>query len=322
MKPNRRGWARAVLALVFCCAPAGSAPGQDALKGCPLEIEGIWKPQVTVETQPVLLSFSTDGWVSLLEGAAETRAQDFDVAAQVRYRFDASPTSLRIAFQTGRGNDVFLAGTSWWEVAEYSDTAFTILNRESGERSYWARVQTHRYFLTLAARRGSGSLRGAAFVMWTRFDGQKIDLEALGTVAGRGAAPAVFGRIPAALAAEFASERDDDGRVLLRIELSEAEYRRTRAAFAIWDERARKRTLAGVDPYALAAEFVNEAIERLNRCGTKIELPDARVLAPEVDARDLPQRLLAFVRWLRTTNESRHLTDGRFPAAWKPQPAF
>jgi hypothetical protein len=325
MKPNHRRGARALIALAVVCASAGPARAQGA--ACPLEIVGIWKPQTISEANPLLLSFSSDGWVSLLESASESRAQDFDVAEQARYQLDASPDALRIAFQAGRGNEVLPAGTSWWEVAEYGDSSFTTLNRESGERAYWARVQTHRYFLTLAARPGVGGLGGGpAFLMWTTLDGRSPRLEALGVHAGRGdgaAAFATFGRIPAALAAEFARERDSDGRAMLRIELSEAEYRRTYAVFASWDERARTRSLPAADPFRLVSEFIGEALDRLNLCGPAIQLPEAGAAAPAgADDRSLPQHALVIIQWLRAMNGRRHVTDGEFPAAWQPQPAI
>jgi hypothetical protein len=84
----------------------------------------------------------------------------------------------------------------------------------------WARVQTHRYFLALAARRAEGGLSSAIFAMWTSFDGQRLALEARGVHGGRGndrESAAIFGRIPVALAHEFASEGDDDDtRMMLR----------------------------------------------------------------------------------------------------------
>jgi hypothetical protein len=333
MKPNHRRGARALIALAVVCASAGPARPSTSLgagaqeAACPLEIVGIWKPQTTAEANPMLLSFSTDGWVSFLESAAETRAQDFDVAEQARYQLDASPDALRIAFQAGRGNEVLPAGTSWWEVAEYGDSSFTTLNRESGERSYWARVQTHRYFLTLAARPGVTGLGGGpAFLMWTTLDGRSTSLEALGVHVGRNdgaAGPATFGRIPAALAAEFAGERDEDGRAMLRIELSEAEYRRTHAVFASWDERARTRSLPVADPYRLVGEFIGEALDRLNLCGATIQLPEAGAAPPAgADDRSLPRHALLIIQWLRAMNERRHVSDGEFPAGWQPQPAI
>ena len=325
MKPNRRRWGSALVALAIVGVAAAPARGQGVWSGCPFEIEGIWKPQATVEVTPALLSFSADGWVSVLESAVDTRAHDFDVAAQARYRLAMSPTSMRIAFEATRGNDLLPAGTSTWEVAEYSDTTFTTLNRESGERSYWARVQTHRYFLTLAARRGVGGLSGATFVMWTSFDGQTSVLAALGVHGGRGDAAdtaATFGRIPLPIAQDFASEGNENNtRAILRIEVSEAEYHRTHAVFASWDERAKNRRLPAAGPYQLLSGFLGEAIERLNRCGTKIELPAANAAAA-ADANDLSQQALAFMQRLRAANRNRHVTDGEFPAAWQPPPAL
>ena len=78
-------------------------------------------------------------------------------------------------------------------------------------------MQTHRYFLTFAARDAA-----ATFVMWTTLDGQKATYEALG--ATKQGTAARFGRVPDELMHAFARESKRADETMMRIELSEAEY--------------------------------------------------------------------------------------------------
>ena len=69
--------------------------------------------------------------------------------------------------------------------------------------------------------------------MWTTLDGQETAYEALGTV--RQGATARFGRMPDELIQAFARESRRTEETMLRIELSEAEYRRTHQVFEAWN---------------------------------------------------------------------------------------
>ncbi len=311
-------WGIIALVGACICIPADPVRGQRVGGECPFEIEGIWKPQVTAEADPVLLRFAKDGWVSLLQGGAQSRAQDFDVVTQVNYRLDTSQGAPRLLFESRKGNDVFPPGTSSWDVIASSDTTFSTVDPTSGERTDWERVQTHRYFLTFAARSDVRTRNDLVLLMWTSFDGRGTDLEALGVSGGRDRA-AVFGRIPAALAAEFAADRRDESRVMLRLEMSEPEYRRTHAVFAAWDRRLKSRKPLTADPQQLASEFVDETIQAFNRCNLVVELPRSSTAATTATGEgDALQRLVTFVRQLKATNANRHVTDDQFSAPLQP----
>jgi hypothetical protein len=308
MTPPRRRWVRATLALFVACVPTGPVlRAQSAVARCPFEIAGIWQPTMTSEANPTFLSFSTDGWVSVLESTADRSPLDFDVSAQAKYRLVRESTATRIVFAARRGNDLLPSGTSAWDVADYGDASFVAVN-ESGERSYWMRVQTHRYYLTLAARRGDAR-PGPALVMWTSMAGRRITREALGVHAGRDDA-AAFGPIPSALADEFASERSSDDRVMLRVELSETEFWRTHAVLTDWQMRTQRRSLPPAEPFRLLTAFVGEALGSLNRCGARIQVPDL----PDVPS------VLTFMQRLRNSNDTWHVGDDRLPVVERSPP--
>ncbi len=303
----------AVLSLIVAGVSVGPSHAQgDAASVCPIAIVGIWKPAATTEADPILLSFSADGWISLLMGSGEARAQDFDVIGQVRYRLEDPHTPARIEFSARRGNDVFPPGATSWDIAEIGDSSFATINRESGKQSRWVRVQTHRYFLTFAAR-GTGEFAGSAFAMWTKLDGRRTELDALGVHAtgdGRGGTRVEFGRVPQALSREFTTDSDRDSDAMMRLELTEAEYRRTHDVFEIWERHARVGAFSD-DPSGHVMEFLHEAEAGVNQCSEKLRLDDADVVASGVSP-------LEFIRRMRELNRSWHVPDGAFPFVWEP----
>jgi len=99
---------------------SGASPDAQAGagSGCAFEIAGTWRPEGTAEADPIFLSFSPDGWVSLLESGGQPKVRDFAITAQAKYTLAVTPSSsLRIQFNVQRGNDLLPAGASAWEIA-------------------------------------------------------------------------------------------------------------------------------------------------------------------------------------------------------------
>jgi hypothetical protein len=299
--------------MLVVCATADAERAQVSTPPCPLEIVGIWKRTLTPESTPSFLGFSADGWVNVLDGDADGRAQDFTVAAQVKYRLVADASSTRLEFSAGRGNDVFPPGVSSWDIAQHGDTSFTTMDRESGELTYWVRVQTHRYFLTLASRLGAAA-EGPVLAMWTSLDGRHTRREAFGVHAASGGATVLFGPLPEALARTFATERDET-HVMLRVELTEAEFRRSHAVLDVWAERVKAGRLPSEPPDRLVVDLIRQTIESVNHCGTRIDVPELPATAGGDTGRHLPERL---IRLLRAANARRHVHDYDFPVGWQP----
>ncbi len=288
---------------------------------CPLELVGTWKSTDGQAATPRVISFTPDGWANVLNGPGEQ--SPLDIVAQVRYRAQPPRDPRRIEFETRRGNDVFSAGTTRWEVTSHTDDTFTARRAEdaSGMQVMWSRVPTRRYFLTFAGRRDPTSGETAAFVMWTRLGGQKPEFAALGAVSESAGASARFGRIPPALATAFARQGDPARDVMMRIEISEAEFLRTHAIY-----RARIESLSGrpqsdsrqpqETPNEQAAKLIRETVESLNRCGPRIRPAQSLAAANGASAAAL-QRPVELVRMIRKVNDRRHLPDKAFPFAWK-----
>ena len=326
---------RAIFSLLFICLTAiGLAFGQsdaksDAKKACPFNIAGLWRSDSKTETSHILFSFSLEGHATLLEYSSKTLPQDFEMITSVNYKLDKPAAPKHIEFTAWRGNDIFPPGITLMDITEYSEDSFTTLIPASGERTRWIREQTHRYFLTLAARTGAVPNGGHAFSMWTVMDGRKTEIDALGVQLTRddtGKTAPLFGPIPAELYNQIIEENEKEKKnkqdeiVVMRFELTEAEFEKTHKTYETWDEHVKERKLPEADPYRNAMGFLKEAVEGLNQCGEKAKL--YRLTQRERDElvarHKTPQQPLEYIRMTRKKNDELHVTDAIFPWIWQP----
>lgn len=255
----------------------------------------------------MLVTFAPDGWANVVSVSGAGRPEDFDTIAQVRYQLTPRREPKLLEFQTGRGNDLFPSGASSWEITSYTDDSFSSRRSDAtnGEQFSWTRLQTHRYFLTFATRGSS-----ATFVMWTTLDGQKPAYEALGSATRGGTTR--FGRMPDDLVRAFVRDSKRPDETMMRIELSEAEYRRTHQVFEAWDALLAHDGLAATDADSQALGLLDAALQSVNRCGLRLRVAEGS--AAPTAARQ-PGDL---VRAIRKINDRRHVPDKVFPFRWKP----
>jgi hypothetical protein len=273
----------------------------------------MWKIEGRTEADSLFYSFSADGWVRVVSHSADALPREFEVVAEVRYVLDKPAAPKRVEFITERGNDAFPPGKTSLEVVEYDDDSFVTENPGTRDRARWVRAQTHRYFLTFAARGGPAL---SAFAMWTTLDGRGTKIEALGLrLENRGGAAPIFGPIPNRLYHEFENESDKDSDVMLRLELTEAEFERSHKVFETWAEYARTAKLPHDDPYLNGMEFLKSAAENLNQCDEKLKLDTTAGAATKQNSH---QQALEYIRVMRKKNKNLHITDGMFPADWRP----
>ena len=280
------------------CVPASA---------CPLEVIGTWRLVSPDEPRPLLVTFGVDGWANVATVNGAGRPEDFDTMAQVRFELVPRRDPKRIEFRTPRGNDLFPAGTSSWTITSYTDQSFTSRRSDSdaGEQSSWSRLPTHRYFLTLATRDND-----ATVAMWTTLDGRKSVYEALGEMK-QGTAMR-FGRVPDEVMQAFARESKRADQAMMRIELSEAEYRRTHQVFESWDAVLGSNALATEDADNQTLALLDATLQSVNRCGTKLRTPQSdTAAAPARHPGD-------WVRAVRKINDRRHVPDKQVPPRWQP----
>lgn len=313
-----------ICSLIFMCLAAGAgALGQTAArKSCPFSIVGTWR-QDTATTNPIYYRFASDGSLTLLSHSAEVPEANFEVLAAVNFKLDDPAAPTRLEIEAPRGNQVFARGTTAMQIVGHDDDSFTTANSVNGVQTRWVRARANRYFLTFAARAGTAQDGGPAFAMWTRMDGHRSKVETLGlniTKDAAGRAVPVVDEMPAALVEEFAKETRNDSDVMMRFELSEAEFERTHKVYKTWNKRVLEKTLLYDDPYLNAMEFLRRAAEALNQCGEKVRLHKLTwsQFDQVVSRHNLPQHPIEYIRIMRVNNEQLHVTDAKFPKGWRP----
>jgi hypothetical protein len=322
--------------MIICLAAVGVEPGRpdakpDDKEECAFSITGMWKSEVLPGTDPIFIHFLPNGWVRLVGYSNETLPQDFEIIAEVKYKLDTPAAPKSIEFTTERGNDVFPPGVTSMEITEYSDNSFTTVAPESGQPTQWVRAETRRYFLTFAARNGPAQRGGYAFAIWAALDGRGVEVEALGVQTVKDAAgkmALVFGPIPAEVYNGIADEANDkrndernkDKNVIMRLELTEAEFARTQNVYRMWDNNTKNRALPYSDPYLNALELLRGTAESLNHCREMVKIQGLTPAEREriISQQKLPQYLVEFIGEMRKRNEGLHVADAAIPWNWRP----
>jgi hypothetical protein len=295
----------------------GVAFGQSvAGKTCPFSITGTWKVEGTTRiAKTQFYEFVPNGMVIFTEHTADVLPQEFEVIGGGKYAMDRREAPKRLEF-IGIAIDkrtTIRRGRTSLAVVEYGDDSFITLNPKTQAQNRWFRVQTHRRFLTFAARGGPSP---SAFVMWTTLDGRGTKIEALGLrMDDRGGTAPVFGPIPDRLFQEFEIESRKESEAMFRLELTEAEFARSHKVFEAWAEFAKIGRLPLADPYSNVMEFLKSAAGNLNQCELKLKLPATDGVT---SAQNPHQEALEYIKAMRKANKDLHVTDGMFPTDWRP----
>jgi hypothetical protein len=300
----------------------GVALGQSAAgKTCPFSITGTWRVEgETRKAKTFLYEFDLNGVIIISERTADNLTDDsipreYEVIGGGKYAVDRPEAPKLIEFR-GISMDkrgAIPRGETSLQVVEYGDDSFVTSDPTTQALTRWFRVQTHRRFLTFAARNGPSP---SAFAMWTTLDGRDTKIDALGLrTEGRvGAAPA-FGLIPEGLYHEFEFESKKDYDVMLRLELTDAEFERSHKVFRAWTEFARIGKLPLADSYLNGMEFLKSVAGNLNQCDEKLKLPATGGVTAAQDSR---QQALEYIKEMKKKNKGLHVTDGMFPLGWRP----
>lgn len=319
------------LLMLVCLLFAGVALGQsDAPRGCPFNIVGLWRSDTATEITRILFSFSPEGHVTLMGYSPDTLPQDFEVITSVGYRLDKPDAPNQIEFTAMRGNDVFPGGVTSWKIVRYGADNFTTLDSESGRQTNWVREQTHRYFLTCAARNGPPPNGGLAFAMWTVMDGRDTKNDSLGvqiTKREMGKLVPTFGPISAEAYNQIIEESEKvkrDSRqeesVISRFELTQAEFETTHQIYQMWDEGVTNHQLPNRDPYLSVLELLDEATKSLKQCGDRLKMNKVtRGERDEIVGKfSAPRQPFEYIRIMRKKNQELHVTNSMYPWVWRP----
>ena len=321
------------LALISLAAGLGTwvhtpAKSPESKTDCPFNITGLWRSDTATDMTRIIFSFSPEGHITLLGHSPDTLAQDFEVITSVGYKLDVPGAPKRIEFTAWRGDDVFPKGVSTWKIVEFGENSFTTVNPDSEQQTRWVRERTHRYFLTLAAGSGTGQQGGPAFAMWTTLGGREPSFEALGVRLATdqsGRTVPVFGLIPAEVYDNITEAIQKDKKtkeeiVIVRLELTRAEFDRTHGIYQQWEQLVKTQELPDSDPYSNALEFLNTTVEGVNQCGEKSSLQKLtqRERDELVSRHIAPKRPLEYIRTFRKRNDDLNVSDATFPWFWRP----
>jgi hypothetical protein len=286
-----------------CLAAHGTVFGQ---KVCEFDILGTWKTEGYDNAHPLLYRFTPDGKVTLLSHSASGEAE----IAGATYKLDHSTKTISI---TTNGNiSGFEKGTTSLKITGYDDTSFTCEKPGSGAMR-WVREGSHRYFLVLAGRSGTFyDHSGPTFPMLIKTGGKQPQIDAVGIYSSGG--QGAFGNIPAETCNEFMKEPHNSSDVMLRLEMSEAEYERSLHIVRTWERRTREGALLYPNIYLDNIVLVKQVTESLNHCSQKIKLYNLDWgLHDTISEHNIPSLTpFLYFKELRRLNESLHIRDQKF----------
>jgi hypothetical protein len=288
--------------IIVCLAAATDAFGQ---KGCELNLVGTWKAASPDGAAPLFYRFGADATVTALD--SESR----EVGSAV-YTLDNPRAPKVILLKAAKGGAAFSEGITSVDITGYDDTSLTLVKPGSGP-ARWVKEDSSQYFLILAGRKGTfydGS--GPAFPMYIKMDGQQTQIDAVGIYSSGG--NRAFGPIPAATYTEFMREPRKDSDVMLRLEITGAQYERGMKILRTWERRTREGTLLYPDPFMDNILLVKEVSESLNYCGEKIKLYKLDWWRDDhISDRNLASHTpFLFFKELRRLNEALHVRDEQF----------
>jgi hypothetical protein len=299
--------------ILICLTATTTAFGQ---KGCEFNPVGTWKAPTADEKNPVLYRFTPDATVTVLSGSGQ--GSEMREVASAGYTLDDPKAPKVILVKADKEGGGFAQGITSMEITAYDDTSLTFV-RHGSAPTRWVRVDPYRYFMVLAGRTGTfydGS--GPTFPMLIKMDGQKTQVDAVGIYPGRPGYWA-FGTIPAETYNEFMKEPRKDTDVMLRLEITAAQYERGLKVVKTWERRARNNELLYPDLTMDNILVVKYVTESLNQCGEKYKLykldwsmEDHISTSSPLDGNRISWIPFLYFKELKRLNQSLHVPDEKF----------
>jgi hypothetical protein len=314
-----------IAALLFVCLLA--SPAALGQKGCELNLIGTWKAEKSDQANPILYHFTADARLSLLSRLGESAG--LQEVASAGYALDNPNTPTVILVKTDKEVGGFAKGITPMEISGYDDTSLTFVKSGSGP-TRWVRVDAYKYYLVLAGRLGTFyDNSGPTFPMLIKTDGQQRQIDAVGTYPSHDYW--AFGTIPPETYNEFMKEPRKDSEVMLRLEITLAQYERVLKIVKTWERRARNNELLYPDIPMDNILLVKQVTESLNQCGERFRLykldwslEDHISSASPRDDNPISRIPFLYFKELKRLNQSLHVTDEQFygtrqvekPAGW------
>jgi hypothetical protein len=326
-----------IASVIFCCVAMFPAlEGQDRYQGCPFTLDGTWRSSTAGQTNPTLMRFS-NGVVTQLSRNTSGSGPKWQATGKSKYTLDdpTRPTAMTLTKMDIAGSP---SEDTTLKVKAFDDGMFLTAPAAAklGEVTRWIRIDHYRYFLVLAAGKGTPLTGGPAFAELIKTDSAHTQTDAFGTwpVHRQFDSYPVMGTISEDLLKHFENEPVNDEEDMFRLKLTAGPYNRALEVMKTWERRfAEGNTL-----YAVAYEnnevFLNQLVSSLNEadelawnqgtpCGDTLTLYRMSwLLKDEVIAKhNMSQVPYYFFQKLRELNSSLHLSDSQFRAAMAGDPS-
>jgi hypothetical protein len=307
--------------LVLAC-PAAWA--QDAPVVCDFNMVGTWRLTTEGQANPTLLRFKPNGTVTVLSPGSG-QGSEWQASEWARYKVDnpKAPKSIRLSPIKKDGDVIEPLKTTTIDITKVDDGAFTsaVSSNAGVELTQWTRLDPYRYYVVLAAAKGTPGYGAPAFAMLIKTDGRQSQTEAFGLYETDPVHHYVeVGTISEEIRKKFDSEPQDDSAAMLRLEVSAGPYNRALKVLKTWERRARENTLLYVDvAYLNSAVYLNQLTSSLNDCSETIKLEKLtwRIDDPIITKHNLPQVPYFLIKDLRERNPSLHVRDAKFHERWQ-----
>ncbi|HJQ71730.1 MAG TPA: hypothetical protein VKA70_22330 [Blastocatellia bacterium] len=306
---------------VVCLAAAAAAFSQSyeaqksaVPRGCEFNIVGTWKAEKADGATPIVYRFTPDAKVTVLSG----QGSELREVASAAYSIDNPKAPKVVTVKADKQIGDFAQGATSMQIAEYDDT-WVSLTKPGSAPTRWVRVDPFSYYIVLAGRVGTFyDKSGPTFPMMIKTDGHQTQVDAVGMYdSGRNGYWA-FGAIPAETYNEFMKEPGKDGDIMLRLEITAAQYERGLKIVKSWDRRARNNELLYGDLSMNNILLVKQVTETLNQCGEKFKLykldwsMEDHISNSSKDSPALTYIPYWYFRELKRLNRSLHVPDAKF----------
>ena len=287
-------------------------------KSCSFDIVGTWKAQVSPK-EAVLYRFDSNSEVTVLSDLGTGEPQQVATAKYEVINDLGTPKSISFA-ATGK-NRIFGSIKKKMKVVSYDDSSITCAIPGMGT-TRWTRVDAHRYFIVLSARKGEFyDSSGSAFPTVIKLAGGAPTIDAFGVYLAKG--ERAFGAVPPDVYKNYLREARTDSETTLRLEINSRQYERALKIIKEWERRDREGALL----YTTGRETLDDATylnnilvvkavaESLNQCSEDINLYPLNYVQKDDWISD--KYGSAFVPFyyfqeLRRRNEARHIDDKKF----------
>jgi hypothetical protein len=305
------------LLAIILLGTTGTALAQEK-KSCSFDIVGTWKAQVS-STEARLYQFDEKGVVTVLTTSGTAEPQQVATAKYEVNNDLGKPES--VSFTATGKNRIFGSIKKTMKVVKYDDSSITCQIPGMGT-TRWTRVDAHRYFIVLSARKGEFyDSSGSAFPTVIKLVGGAPTIDAFGVYLAKG--KRALGTVPADVYKNYLREARTDSETTLRLEINSRQYERALKIIKEWERRDREGALL----YNTQRETLDDAAylnnilvvkavaESLNECSEDINLYPLNYIQKDDWLSDkYPSALVPFYYFqeLRRRNEARHIDDKKF----------